>query len=117
MYDASTSHNAQAPQRHVLSEDAHKNQLITTFYFVIFLCNLIGNVLDIVVQATGVSQSTVIYILTQGPAIECREKITFANATPTPKLSPKSSVDNCGEQVIRHIIHNIHITEKQKPTV
>ncbi|KAF5298156.1 hypothetical protein FQA39_LY02580 [Lamprigera yunnana] len=53
-----------------------------------------GNVLDTVVQATGVSKSTVIHILKQGGAIECGEKITFANATPTPKLSPKSSVDN-----------------------
>ncbi|KAF5285296.1 hypothetical protein FQA39_LY04395 [Lamprigera yunnana] len=61
--------------------------------------NRAGNVLDTIVQATGVSKSTVIRILKQGRAIECGEKITFANATPTPKLSPKSSVDNCGEQI------------------
>ncbi|KAF5277448.1 hypothetical protein FQA39_LY06261 [Lamprigera yunnana] len=124
MCDASTSHNAQVPQGHVLSEDAPKimwknykyfksinsgkNQLDKNVSFVIFLCNPIGNVLDTVVQATGLSKSTVIRILKQGRASECGEKITFANATPTPKLSPKSSLDNCGEQVTsKHIEYTL----------
>ncbi|KAF5289797.1 hypothetical protein FQA39_LY03714 [Lamprigera yunnana] len=33
MCNASTSHNAQAPQRHVLSEDAGKNQLDNNVLF------------------------------------------------------------------------------------
>ncbi|KAF5288376.1 hypothetical protein FQA39_LY15466 [Lamprigera yunnana] len=36
MCDASTSHNAQTPQHHVLSEDARKNQLDNNvlFYYI-----------------------------------------------------------------------------------
>ncbi|KAF5306913.1 hypothetical protein FQA39_LY00143 [Lamprigera yunnana] len=81
MCNASTSHNAQAPQRHVLSADAHK---IVWNNYKYFKSINSGNVLDTVVQATGVTKSTVIRILKQGRAIECGEKITFANAIPTP---------------------------------
>ncbi|KAF5286441.1 hypothetical protein FQR65_LT12622 [Abscondita terminalis] len=119
MCDASTSHNTppvtpppQARKRHVLSEDARK---IVWNNYKYFKSTNSGNILDTVVQATRISKSAVIRIIKQ--AIDCGQKTTFANATPTPKLSPKSSVDNCGEQVIRRIIHNFHITEKQKPTV
>ncbi|KAF5284807.1 hypothetical protein FQA39_LY04532 [Lamprigera yunnana] len=87
MCDASTSHNPQAPQRQVLSEDARK---IVWNNYKYFKSINSGNILDTFVQATGVSKSTVIRILKQGRAIECGEKIIFANATPTPTLSPKS---------------------------
>ncbi|KAF5276446.1 hypothetical protein FQA39_LY06515 [Lamprigera yunnana] len=91
MCDASTSHNAPAPQRHLLSEDARK---IVWNNYKYFKSINSGNAFGTVVQATGVSKSTVIHILKQDRAIECGEKITFANATPTPKLSPQSSEDN-----------------------
>ncbi|KAF5289495.1 hypothetical protein FQA39_LY15050 [Lamprigera yunnana] len=96
MCDASTSRNAQAPRRYVLSEDARK---IVWNNYKYFKSINSGNVLDTVVQATGVSKSTVICILKKGRAIKCEEKITFANATPTPKLFPKSSVDNCVDYI------------------
>ncbi|KAF5306641.1 hypothetical protein FQA39_LY08830 [Lamprigera yunnana] len=97
MCDARASYNAQAPLRHVLSEAARK---IVWNNYKYFKSINSGNVLDIVVQATGVSKSTVIHILKQCRAIECGEKITFANATPTPKLSPKSSIVKQIEDVI-----------------
>ncbi|KAF5275805.1 hypothetical protein FQA39_LY06665 [Lamprigera yunnana] len=85
MCNASASHNAQAPQRHVLSEDARK---IVWNNYKYFKSINSGTVLDTVVQATGVSKNTIIRILKHGRAIECGEKIAFPNATPTPKLSP-----------------------------
>ncbi|KAF5273690.1 hypothetical protein FQA39_LY07380 [Lamprigera yunnana] len=79
MCDASTSHIAQAPQRHVLCEDARK---IVWNNYKYFKCINSGTVLNRVVQATGGIENTVIRILKQGRAIECGEKIEFANATP-----------------------------------
>ncbi|KAF5275654.1 hypothetical protein FQA39_LY06766 [Lamprigera yunnana] len=107
MCDASTSHNAQVPQerkRHVLSEDARK--IVWNNYKYFKSINL-GNVLDTVVQGTGVSKSTVIRILKQGRAIERGEKITFANATPTPEFSPKTLVDKSVEQYIINFLNAI----------
>ncbi|KAF5305494.1 hypothetical protein FQA39_LY01585 [Lamprigera yunnana] len=92
--DASTSHNAQAPQRHVLSEDARKNQLDNNVLFCYISLQSYRQDFGHSCQATGVSKSAVIRILKRGRAIECGEKLTFANATPIPKLSPKSSVDS-----------------------
>ncbi|KAK4879625.1 hypothetical protein RN001_007771 [Aquatica leii] len=108
MCEASTS--TPAKKRHVLSEDAR--EIIILFYMI-----LLGNLLNTVVQATGVSKSTIVRILKQGRAIDCSEQTSFVVLTPIPKTSPKSSVDNCSEQIIRRIIYNFHIIEKQKPTI
>ncbi|KAK4886718.1 hypothetical protein RN001_002989 [Aquatica leii] len=113
MCEASTS--TPAKKRHVLSEDAR--EIVWNIYNFFKNSNSQGNLLNTVVQATGVSKSTVVRILKQGRAIDCSEQSSYMVSTPTPKTSSKSSVDNCSEQIIRRIIYNFHIIEKQKPTI
>lgn len=82
------------------------------WYKAIFL----GNLLDIVAEATKVARSSVVRIVREGQSVERGEKTTFMTVA-TPKSSPKSSADNFAEEAIRRIIFNFHITDKQKPTV
>ncbi|KAF5283033.1 hypothetical protein FQA39_LY04904 [Lamprigera yunnana] len=75
------------------------------------------HVLNTAVKATGISRSTAVRVVTKAQAIEFGEKGSFQVPQPASKPSPRSSVNNCGQEIIRRIIHNFHITEKRRPTV
>lgn len=77
-----------------------------------------GKLLDTVAEATGVSRSTVGRIIKEGHSVQAGEEIaSLHKKVPIPRPSPKSSVDNCGEEVIRRTIYNFHITENIRPTI
>ncbi|KAK9702239.1 hypothetical protein QE152_g30080 [Popillia japonica] len=77
-----------------------------------------GDILVTVTEATGISRRTAARIIGEGRSID--EGTSSSFATPKPglkKSSPKSSIDNCGEEAIRRTIHNFHITHKKRPTL
>lgn len=83
----------------------------------IFPCCL-GNLLEKVSEATAVPRSTISRIIAEGKKIEAGEATVFSSrALHNHKPSPKSTVDNFAEEVIRRTIYNFHILKKQRPTV
>jgi hypothetical protein len=70
-----------------------------------------------VTEATRVSR-TLCGILKEGENVETG--VTVAFSTPRklrPKLCTKSILDNFDEAVLRRIVHNFYLTEKQRPTM
>src|SRR5215475_91673 len=71
-----------------------------------------------VVEATRVSRRTLCRVLKEGENVE--NGITTAFSTPRkrrPKVCTKSILDNFDEAVLRRIVHNFYLTEKQRPTL
>jgi MOSC domain-containing protein YiiM len=71
-----------------------------------------------VVEATRVSKGTLCRILKDGESVETGDAMAFS--TPRKqrtKLCTKSILDNFDEAVLRRIVHNFYLTEKQRPTV
>ncbi|KAF5304005.1 hypothetical protein FQA39_LY01790 [Lamprigera yunnana] len=99
----------QAKKRRVLSQDAR--EIIWNVYQFHKNLNQV-NFPDMIVKATGVSKSTVLRIIREGNAIHRGEIELFKISNKRMKTARKSSFDNCGEQVIRPIVHNFHVTEK-----
>jgi len=71
-----------------------------------------------VAEATRVSRRTLCRVLKEGENVETG--VTIAFSTPRklrPKVCTKSVVDNFVEAVLRRIVHNFYLTEKQRPTL
>lgn len=71
-----------------------------------------------VVEATRVSRRTLCRVLKEGENVETG--VTMAFSTPRkrrPKVCTKSILDNFDEAVLRRIVHNFYLTEKQRPTL
>ena len=71
-----------------------------------------------VAEATRVSRRTLCRVLKEGENVETG--VTMAFSTPRklrPKFCTKSVVDNFDEAVLRRIVHNFYLTEKQRPTL
>lgn len=103
----------------ILKDSLHQVHNITYYLHVtLTVMSYSGNVLEKVVEATGISRRTVVRIINEGRQIQTGEIDTFKSRETTIKRpSPKSTVDEFAEQVIRRTIYNFHITDKQKPTV
>ena len=70
-----------------------------------------------VVEATRISRRTLCRVLKEGENVETG--VTMAFSTPRklrPKVCTKSILDNFDEAVLRRIVHNFYLTEKQRPT-
>jgi len=70
-----------------------------------------------VAEATRVSR-TLCRVLKEGEHVETG--VTMAFSTPCklrPKVCTKSVLDNFDEAVLRRIVHNFYLTEKQQPTL
>jgi len=71
-----------------------------------------------VAEATPVSRRTLCRVLKEGENVETG--VTIAFSTPR-KLRPKvctiSILDNFDEAVLRRIVHNFYLAEKQRPTL
>jgi len=71
-----------------------------------------------VAEATRVSRRTACRELNEGENVE--NGVTMAFSTPRkhrPKVCTKSVLDNLDEAVLRRIVHNFYLTEKQRPTL
>ena len=71
-----------------------------------------------VVEATRISRRTLCRVLKEGENVETG--VTMAFSTPRklrPKVCTKSILDNFDEAVLRRIVHNFYLTEKQQPTL
>jgi len=71
-----------------------------------------------VAEATCVSRRTLCRVLKEGENVET--DVTMAFSTPRklrPKVCTKSILDNFDEAVLRRIVHNFYLTEKQRPTL
>jgi hypothetical protein len=71
-----------------------------------------------VAEATRVSRRTLCRVLKVGENVETG--ITMAFSTPRklrPNVCNKSVLDNFHEAVLRRIVHNFYLTEKQRPTL
>ena len=71
-----------------------------------------------VTEATCVSRRTLCRVLKEGETVETGVIMSFS--TPhklRPKVCTKSIVDNFDEAVLRRIVHNFYLTEKQQPTL
>jgi len=65
-------------------------------------------------EATRVSRRTLCRVLKEGENLETG--VTLAFSTPCklrPKVCTKSVLDNFDEAVLRRIVHNFYLTEKQ----
>jgi len=71
-----------------------------------------------VTEATRVSRRTLCRVLKGGKKVE--NGVAMAFSTPCklrPKVCTKSVLDNFDEAVLRRIVHNFYLTEKQRPTL
>ena len=71
-----------------------------------------------VIEATRISRRTLCRVLKEGENVETG--VTMAFSTPRklrPKVCTKSILDNFDEAVLRRIVHNFYLTEKQQPTL
>jgi hypothetical protein len=71
-----------------------------------------------VAEATRVSRRTLCRVLKEGKHVETG--VTMAFSIPRklrPKVCTKSVLDNFDEAVLRRIVHNFYLTEKQRPTL
>jgi len=67
---------------------------------------------------TRVSRRTLCRVLKEGENVETG--VTMAFSTPRklrPKVCTKSVLNNFDEAVLRRIVHNFYLTEKQRPTL
>jgi hypothetical protein len=71
-----------------------------------------------VAEATRVSRRTLCRVLEEGENVETG--VTMVFSTPRnfrPKVCTTSILDNFDETVLRGIVHNFYLTEKQQPTL
>ena len=71
-----------------------------------------------VAEATGVSLSSVRRIKSELDALQSGESVSFT--TPhkeRPRRSPKATLDNFNEAVVRRAVNDFYIVEKQRPTL
>ena len=71
-----------------------------------------------VAEATRVSRRTLCMVLKEGENVETG--VTMALPSPhklRPKVCTKSILDNFNEAVLRRIVYNFSLTEKQRPTL
>jgi len=69
-------------------------------------------------EATRVSRRTLCRILKEGEDVETGDAMAFS--TPRKlrtKVCTKSILDHFDEVVLRRIVHNFYLTEKQRPTL
>jgi hypothetical protein len=71
-----------------------------------------------VIEATRVSRRTLYRILKEGESVETGDAMAFS----TPRkhrtnFCTKSILDNFDEAILRRIVHNFYLTEKQQPTL
>jgi hypothetical protein len=71
-----------------------------------------------VAEATRVSRRTLYGVLKEGENLETGVAMAFATPRKLrPKVCTKSVLDNFDEAVLRRIVHNFHLTEKQRPNL
>jgi len=71
-----------------------------------------------VIEAMHVSRKILCRVLKEGENVET--VVTMAFSTPrklSPKVCTKSVLDNFNDAVLRRIVHNFYLTEKQQPTL
>jgi hypothetical protein len=71
-----------------------------------------------VTEATCVSRRTLCRVLKEGENVETGVAMAFSTPRKLrPKVCTKSVLDNFDEAVLRRIVHNFYLTEKQRPTM
>ena len=71
-----------------------------------------------VAEATRVSRRTLRRILKEGESVETGVTMVFSIPRKLrPKVCSKSVLDSLDEAVLRRIVHNFYVTEKQRPTL
>jgi len=71
-----------------------------------------------VAEATRVSRRTLCKVLKGGENVETVVTMEFSNPRKLrPKVSIKSVLDNLDKAVLRRIVRNFYLTEKQRPTL
>jgi len=69
-------------------------------------------------EATRVNKRTLCRVLKKGENVETGVTMLFSNPRELrPKVCTKSILDNFDETVLRKIVHNFCLTEKQRPTL
>ena len=71
-----------------------------------------------VAEATCVSRRTLCRVLKEGEHLETGVTTAFSTLQNlSPEFCIKSVLDNFNEAVLRSIVHNFYLTEKQQPTL
>jgi len=71
-----------------------------------------------VTEATCVSRRTLCRVLKEGENVETGVPMAFSTLRKLrPKVCTKRVLDNFDEAVLRRIVHNFYLTEKQRPTL
>jgi hypothetical protein len=71
-----------------------------------------------VAEATRVSRRTLCRVLKEGGNVETGVALAFSTPRKLrPKVCTKSILDNFGDAVLRRMVHNFYLTEKQRPTL
>jgi hypothetical protein len=72
----------------------------------------------IIAEATGVCRRTLCGVLKEGENVESGVAMVFSTPRKLrPKVCAESILDNFDEAVLRRIVHNLYLTEKQRPTL
>jgi hypothetical protein len=71
-----------------------------------------------VTEATRFSRRTLCRILKEGGNMETGVAVAFSTPRKLrPNVCTKSILDNFDEAVLKRIVHNLYLTEKQRPTL
>jgi len=71
-----------------------------------------------VTEATRVSRRTLCRVLKEGKNVETGVAMAFSTPRKLrPNVCTKSVLDNFDEAVLRRIVHNFYLNEKQRPTL
>jgi len=71
-----------------------------------------------VAEAMRVSRKTLCRVLKEGENVETGVTTAFSSLQNfSPEVCTKSVLDNFNEAVLRRIVHNFYLTEKQQPTL
>jgi hypothetical protein len=71
-----------------------------------------------VAEVTRVSRKTLCRVLKEGKNVETGVAMTFSTPRKLrPNVCTKSILDNFDEAVLRRMVHNFYLTEKQRPTL
>jgi len=71
-----------------------------------------------VTEATRVSRRTLCRVLKEGENVQTDVTMAFSTLRKLgPKVCAKTILDNFDEAVLRRIVHNFYLTEKQRPTL
>jgi hypothetical protein len=78
----------------------------------------VSKVRERVMAATHVSRSTLYRVLKEGVNVETGVSMAFSTPRKQrPSVCTKSVLDKFDEVVLRRIVHNFYVTEKQRPTL